>query len=126
MYALPTFVVPKCDSTKLRLVTDQSDSRFPVNNLTTPHTRSFPMDNMRQLGQLILNEHQQLQLGEKLLLFKSDMSEAYRLIPMHPYWQIKQVNTIDGLRYINRNNVFGGHRSGDLFMAFMALVLWVA
>lgn len=126
MYASPTFAVPKRDSTKLRLVTDQSDGRFPVNNLTTPHIRSFPMDGMRQLGQLILNEHRQLQPGEKLLLFKSDVSEAYRLIPMHPYWQIKQVNTIDTLRYIDRSNVFGGRRSGDLFIAFMALVLWVA
>lgn len=126
MYASPTFAVPKRDSNKLRLVTDQSDGRFPVNNLTTPHQRAFPMDNMRQLGQLILQSHRQLAPGEKLLLFKSDVSEAYRLIPMHPYWQIKQVNTVDGLHFIDRNNVFGGRRSGDLFISFMALTLWIA
>lgn len=45
---------------------------------------------------------------------------------MHPFWQIKQVNTVDGQRYIDCNNVFGGRRSGDLFIAFMALVLWIA
>lgn len=126
MYASPTFAVPKRDSNKLCLITDQSNGWFPVNNLTTPHERAFLMDNMCQLGQLILQSHRQLVPGEKLLLFKSDVSEAYRLIPMHPYWQIKQVNTVDGLHFINHNNVFGGRWSGDLFISFMALTLWIA
>lgn len=126
MYASPTFPVPKKGSNKLRLVTDQSIGRFPVNDLTIPHDRSFPLDNMVHLGELILRLHKTLNEGEHLVLFKSDVSEAYRLIPMHPYWQIKQVNTVDGQRYIDRNNVFGGRRSGDLFICFMSLVLWIA
>lgn len=45
---------------------------------------------------------------------------------MHPYWQIKQVNTIDDQCYIDCCNTFGGWWSGDLFIAFMSLVLWMA
>lgn len=45
---------------------------------------------------------------------------------MHLYWQIKQVNTIGNKRYIDRCNTFGGRRSGDLFITFMSLVLWIA
>lgn len=86
----------------------------------------MPLDNMVQLGEILLRAHKKLPPGEHLVLFKSDVSEAYRLLPMHPYWQVKQINTIDGERYVDRNNAFGGKRSGDLFIAFMSLVLWVA
>lgn len=84
------------------------------------------MDNMVQLGERVLRAHSQLRPGERLILFKSDVSEAYRLIPMHPIWQTRQINTVDGERYVDHNNVFGGKRSGDTFIAFMSLVLWIA
>ena len=45
---------------------------------------------------------------------------------MHPYWQIKQINTIDGERFVDRNNCFGGHGSGAIFIAFYSLVTWIA
>jgi hypothetical protein len=83
------------------------------------------MDNMTQLGERILRLQSTLRKGEKLVLFKSDVAEAYRLIPMHPIWQTRQINTVDGERYVDRNNVFGGRRSGDTFIAFMSLVLWI-
>lgn len=126
MYAMPSFAVPKPNTKKFRLVTDQSAGDFSVNSLTHPHERSFPLDNMVHLGEILLRAHKKLPPGKHLILFKSDVSEAYRLLPMHPYWQIKQVNTIDGERYVDRNNAFGGKRSGDLFIAFMSLVLWIA
>ncbi|XP_006457938.1 hypothetical protein AGABI2DRAFT_199027 [Agaricus bisporus var. bisporus H97] len=126
MYSVPTFAVPKEGSKKFRLVTDQSAGRFPVNEMTTRHEVAFPMDNLVQLGDQLLRAHRNLRPGQHLTLFKSDVAEAYRLLPVHPFWQMKQVNTVDGLRYVDRNNVFGGRRSGDLFIAFMSLVLWVA
>lgn len=48
------------------------------------------------------------------------------MLPVAPQWQIKQVNTIDGVRHVDRCVAFGGRRSGDLFIAFMSLVLWIA
>lgn len=126
MYGVPTFAVPKEGSSKLRLVTDQSAGKYSVNSMQTEHTSAFPMDNMTQLGELILRAHNRLQPNQRLVLFKSDVAEAYRTIPMHPIWQTKQVVTVDGERHVDHNNVFGGKRSGDTFIAFMSLVLWVA
>jgi hypothetical protein len=86
MYAMPSFAVPKPNSTKMHL-----------NSLTNCHSIAFPMDNMVQLGELLLKMHRSLPAGEHLVLFKSNVAEAYQLIPLHLFWQAKQVNTIDGL-----------------------------
>ena len=59
-------------------------------------------------------------------LFKSDVAEAYRLLPVHPYWQIKQVNYIGDSLHVDRNNAFGGRSSGCNWIAFMSLVSWIA
>ena len=45
---------------------------------------------------------------------------------MHPLWQLKQINTIDGLHYVDRNNAFGNSASGSLLIAFNGLVSWIA
>ena len=47
-------------------------------------------------------------------------------MPVHPFWQIKQVNTIDGLRSIDRCNVFGGRASFSIWISFNSLVTWIA
>ena len=60
------------------------------------------------------------------ILYKSDVAKAYRLLPVHPYWQIKQVNRIGGSLHVDRNNAFGGRASGCNWIAFMALVSWIA
>ena len=57
---------------------------------------------------------------------ESNIAEAYQLLPVHLLWQIKQVNTIQGQRYVDRRNSFGGKASGLLFIAFNALVAWIA
>lgn len=63
--------------------------------------------------------------GEQTL-FKSDIKSAYRLLPMAPAWQIKQVIRIEGRYCIDRCNAFGGAGSGRLFVAFNSLLLWLA
>jgi len=47
-------------------------------------------------------------------------------MPMHPCWQIKQVNTIDGKHYVDRCNAFGGSGSGGIWITFNSLVAWIA
>lgn len=126
MYSMPIHAVPKPNSEDLRMVTDQSAGPFSLNSMIEPHEHAFPLDNMTHLGEAILHARKQLKPNAELILFKSDVSEAYRNIPMHPCWQIKQVNTINNLRFIDRNNAFGGMRSGDLWIAFMSLVVWIA
>jgi hypothetical protein len=84
----------------------------------------YPLDNMTQLGEMLLRKRREFP-DEELILFKSDISEAYRHLPMHPLWQIKQVNTIQRERHVDRRNCFGGKGSQSLFIAFNSLVTWI-
>ena len=61
-----------------------------------------------------------------LTLWKSDIADAYRLLPMSPFWQLKQVITIDGKHYIDRNLAFGSSTSPGIFISFNSLVAWIA
>jgi hypothetical protein len=59
-------------------------------------------------------------------MFKCDIAEAYRLIPLHPLWQVKQVNTFGALRWVDRNATFGSSSSPLIFISFNSLVSWIA
>ncbi|KAF7785160.1 hypothetical protein Agabi119p4_1325 [Agaricus bisporus var. burnettii] len=104
----------------------ESASKYPVNGMTTPHELPFPMDNLVHLGEQLIRAHRNLKPGEELMLFKSDVLEAYKLLPVHPFWQMKQIVTVNGLCHVDHNNIFGGRRSGDLFITFMSLIIWIA
>jgi hypothetical protein len=64
--------------------------------------------------------------AQSLILWKSDVAAAYRQMPMHPLWQIKQVVNIDGQFCIDRCNNFGGRASQKIWWSFISLVLWIA
>ena len=85
----------------------------------------YPLDNLTHFGEILIDLERRAP-GRRRVAWKSDVAEAYRIIPMHPYWQIKQVNTIDGERYIDRCNAFGGCASGALFISVNSLVAWIA
>ena len=59
-------------------------------------------------------------------MWKSDISEAYQMCPMHPIWQIMQGVQILGKLYVDRVNQFGGCASPAIFIAVNTLVAWVA
>lgn len=44
---------------------------------------------------------------------------------MHPLYQILQVITVDGQRYIDRNNNFSSCTSQIIWKSFMLLVVWI-
>jgi len=126
MYSMPIYAVPKPNSTNLRLVTDQSYGHYSLNGMID-HDRvtGYLLDNLKHLGEMLLDLERRSP-GERRVVWKSDITEAYRLIPMHPHFQIKQVNTIGGQRYIDRNNSFGGSGSGALFISVNSCVAWIA
>jgi len=125
MYSMPIHAIPKPHSTDLRMVTDQSASKFSLNSMIVrDDIKGYPLDNMRHLGEELLFFRHAFG-DETLMLFKSDVSEAYRLMPVHPFWQVKQINTFDGFRYVDRCNAFGGRASGCIWISFNALVTWI-
>ena len=126
MYCMPVFAIPKPHSTDLRMVTHQSAGKYSLNSMIPrDEITGYPLDNLHHLGEFLLSMHHNDPSSPRIL-FKSDVAEAYRLLPVHPYWQIKQVNRIDGLLHIDRNSAFGGRASGCNWISFMSLVSWIA
>ncbi|THU76724.1 hypothetical protein K435DRAFT_878802 [Dendrothele bispora CBS 962.96] len=80
--------------------------------------------------------------GEKLVLWKSDVANAFRLVPIHPLWQIKQIVTsgmptkdevkknlwnFDQLRrYVDWCACFSNCGSPRAWASVMGLVIWIA
>ena len=108
MYSMPIHVVPKPHSIDFQLVTNQSPRDHSLNSMIhCEDIMGYPLDNMTHLGEMLLRKKGAFP-NEKLVLFKSDIAEAYQLLPMHPLWKIKQINTIQGQWHVDHRNCFGG------------------
>jgi hypothetical protein len=125
MFSMPLFVIPKPHSVKFRVVIDQSAEPHSLNSLIPRERVSVKLDNMHDLGAAI-NRAKKANEGIPLTLIKSDVATAYRLMPMHPLWQIRQIVTFKGMRNVDRCNIWGGRSAGHIFCSFMGLVLWIA
>jgi hypothetical protein len=126
MYSMPIHAVPKPHSTDLRLVTDHSAGPYSLNNMIDhSQVTGFPLDNVLHLGKMLLDVRRSIG-NVPLTLWKSDIAEAYRLLPMSPFWQLKQVVTVDGQHFVDRNLAFGSSGSPGIFISFNSLVAWIA
>ncbi|KAG1906134.1 uncharacterized protein F5891DRAFT_1182335 [Suillus fuscotomentosus] len=125
MYSMPIHAVPK-EGGKFCLVMNHSTGDFSLNSMISKEDiAGITLDNVQDLGDA-LHLHHQSNPHNTLRIWKADVSEAYRHMPMHPLWQIKQVVMFEGQRRIDRANVFGGRASQRIFHAFMSLVMWLA
>ena len=124
MYSTPILAVPR--KGKLRLCNHQSHGEFSLNSMIKREDiAGVKLDGIREFGEslrLFRREHGDV----PLVVFKSDVKAAYRRMPLHYLWQIKQVITFDGVRRIDRTACFGNRSSQYIFMAFMGLVTWIA
>ncbi len=94
MYCMLIYAVPKPHSDKLRLVNDHSASKYSLNSMVDhSQVTGYPMDNLAQFReQLVKFQKGNLDLRgpDLLVVWKLDISEAYRVCPLHPFWQLKQ------------------------------------
>ena len=126
MYCMPIYAVPKPHSTDLRLVTDQSYGKFSLNSMIDHEkVTGFPLDNMIHFGEMLMDLERR-EPGVEKVIWKSDVAEAYRILPMHRRWQIKQVNRVDDDYHVDRCNSFGGSGAPGIFISFNSLVAWIA
>ncbi|KIY53833.1 hypothetical protein FISHEDRAFT_32373, partial [Fistulina hepatica ATCC 64428] len=125
MYGVPLWAVPKPHSDKLRLVVDHSAGAFSLNSMIPKSERSIHLDGLQQFGQALI-QARETHADRPLVVWKSDVSHAYRILPMHPLWQIKQTVLVDGKRRVDLCNNFGGGGSGRIWGTFFGLVLWIA
>ena len=126
MYSTPIHAVPKPRSEKLRHVNDHSAGTYSLNSMIAREdVVGAKMDTISDLIGALLG-YRRKRPNTTLILFKSDVSAAYRRLPLHPLWQIKQIVTIDDNRHVDRCTSFGGRGSCRDYTAFMGLVLWIA
>jgi hypothetical protein len=126
MYCMPIYAVPKPHSSDLRLVTDQSYGKYSPNSMIQHNkVTGYPLDNLVHFGEMVMDLEKREPEKAKVA-WKSDVSGAYRILPMHPRWQIKQITRVDDEYHVDRCNVFGGCGAGALFIAFNSLVAWIA
>ena len=125
MTAILIGVVPKPHSNKLRLVVDQSSGDFAPNSFIPRQSIVVPLDNLQDLGAILRHVRVEHGPSTKLVVFKSNISQAYRRLLVHSLWQLFQIITIDGERHVDRNNNFGNRGAGGLWGTFMGIVLWI-
>ena len=126
MTCQPIFVVPKPGSSKFRLINDHSAGECLLNSLIPSEGGFVKLDTLRDLGANIQAQIA-LRSGQKpCYLFKLDVSQAYRCLPMHPRWQARQGLEIDGVYHMDHNAVFGNRASGRIWCLLLDCILWVA
>ena len=112
---------------KLRFITNQS---FPngasVNDSIPLSDRRVHYDTLQHLAIIIRFLHYTGIDLSSLILWKSDIKGAFRLLPVHPLWQLRQLVEVDGQYYYDRCVVFGGGTSPRAWCAVAALVAWIA
>jgi hypothetical protein len=125
----PVFPIPKPGTSKMRLITDHSAGAHSLNSLIPEDCRSVRFDNLHDLGCSLRHFHRQNGRGPRWL-FKSDVSKAYRLLPMHLHWQIRQVMEtpeVSGVMMrVDRCGCFGNAGMVRAFCYFFGAVIWVA
>jgi hypothetical protein len=128
MNVVPVHAVPK-PVNNFRLVVDHSAGVYAINSMIDRESiAGVKLDGIKTLGDSIrafratYPDH----VTHPLVLWKSDVAAAYRQMPMHPLWQIKQAVRIDEQFSIDRCNNFGGRASQKIWWSFMSLVLWIA
>ena len=124
MYSTPILAILR--KGKLWLCNHQSQGEFSLNSMIKrDDIAGVKLDGIRELRESLHLFRCQCR-DVPLVLFKSDVKAAYRRIPLHFLWQIKQIITFDGLRRVDRVACFGSRGSQIIFMAFMGLVTWIA
>ena len=101
MTAQPVFTVPKKGLSKLHLVNNHSVGTHSLNSLIPVDGGFVKLDN---ISDLVTNVHAMMaQNGGQCpaWLWKSDTSQAYHWLPMHPQWQACQAMLIDSNYHVN-------------------------
>lgn len=77
------------------MVTDHSTGLFSLNSMVDhKQVTGYPLDNMTHMGEMLIAHHRLHARDKKTVIWKSDIAEVYRLMPLHPHWQLKQINVL--------------------------------
>lgn len=117
--------VPKPHSSKYRLITDQSAGMHPLNSFISKEDAKVRYDTLQDLGRALRDLKAKFPC-DPLVLWKSDVAHAFRTIPMHRLWQVRQVVEIDGSYHVDFCMAFGNRSSPVIWCRLAGLVAWIA
>ena len=106
MYTILIGIVPKPHSVSLHLVVGQSAGDYSLNSFIPREQAHTHLDTLNQLRKAILKAKQD-HSGQKLVVFKFDVSQAYHYLSIHQLWQIHQMLTINSHCHVDHCNNFG-------------------
>jgi len=125
MYAMLIHVIPKPSTVNFQLITNLSAGDFAPNTMVDKSTvTNLPLNTISELGAALI-AFRHIHGNVTLVMWKSDVLQAYRRMPMHKRWQMKQIHTIEGERYVDCCNKFGGRGGYGIWSTFMSLVVWI-
>jgi hypothetical protein len=125
MYAMPIHIIPKLHTINHRLITNLSAGEYAPNTMIDKaEVTNLLLDTITELGAALVAFHR-THSNTKLVMWKSDVSQAYRCMPMHKHWKMKQIHTIDGMRHVDCCNNFSRKGGYGIWSAFMSLVAWI-
>lgn len=141
MYSTPVFAVPKPHSDDLRLCSHMSAGDFCQNSMMDmSETKGARLDTMHNFISALLR-YRSSHPDTMLVAWKLDVAGAFRLAPLHPLWQLKQVITTNYpskldlengtdrgplIRRVDWRCCFGSCGSPRIWASIMGLVLWIA
>ena len=124
MHSSPISAIPKSTPGKYRFIIDQSRGPYSLNSTIPKHKVKVKLDTIHDLGKKLLAVRKKYP-KRKISLWKSNVKSAYRQLPVHPLWQIKQAISVNGQYHIDRCNTFGNRGGGWNWDSFISLVNWI-
>ena len=124
MVVQPIFAIPKKGTDKLQLINNHSAGGESLNSLIPTEGGFMQLDTLQDLGLLIWQEMRRTGGWKPAWLFKSDVSEVYRWILMHPHWQVRQATEAGGAFHVDRCAIFGNRTSGRIWSLLLSMCMW--
>jgi len=123
---IPLGFVPKRDSDRLRQITDMSaGDKKSINASIDKDSVAVKYDSLHHFMPYLLHFVANNPTSPAVL-WKSDVAHAFRILPVHPIWQLMQISSILGAFYVDRCLVFGCSASPRIWCSFFSLILWIA
>lgn len=123
MKVSPLFLVSKKGSEKMRVCTDMSFGSPSLNDSIDKDKIKCCFDSLISFAPYMVEMYRR---GIKLVVWKSDVQNAYRLLAMALAWQMRQVVKVRNTFHIDKCANFGSAASPKIWVSFFSLVLWIA
>ncbi|EGG08325.1 uncharacterized protein MELLADRAFT_85000 [Melampsora larici-populina 98AG31] len=124
MKVIPLLMVTKKDSNKMRVCSNMSAGHPSPNDLINKSSIPVAYDSLKSFIPYLIKMKEEE--GE-VILFKSDIEGAFRIIPLHFQYQLRQIYKIRGnKKRVDHNLNFGSSASPFIWCGVFSLVLWIA